>query len=140
MSSKLEKLSCIIVFYCNIYLSSLDTLLIDNDVEVGNTEQRQLTTFTDIFVVPKTVTSKNMLLDRSYIAKKSKAAEKNLKEVYEYLTEKKSKLIAAKMILKEQERERASRSGEEESNGSQKEDEYSNQRLRYRKSRPSNDG
>ncbi len=70
------------MFYCNIYLSSLDTLLIDNDVEVGNTEQRQLTTFTDIFVVSKTVTSKDMLLNRSYITKKSKA-EKGLKEVDE---------------------------------------------------------
>jgi hypothetical protein len=53
--------------------------------QVDNAEQRQLTTFTDIFVVSKTVTSKNMLLDRSYIIKKSKA-EKGLKEIYEYLT------------------------------------------------------
>jgi len=96
------------VSYCNIYLSSPDTLLIGNDVEVDNAEQRQLTTFTDIFVVSKTVTPKNTLLNRSYITKKSKA-EKGLKEVYEYLTEEKSKLIAARMILKEQERGRTSK-------------------------------
>ena len=94
--------------YCNTYLSSLDTLLVGNDAEVGNAEQGQLATSTGMLVVPKTVTPKDTLLDRSYIAKKSKA-EKGLKEVYEYLTEKKSKVVAARMILKEQERGRASK-------------------------------
>jgi len=108
MSSKLGRVSCTIVSYCNTYLSSLDTLLVGNDAEVGNAEQGQLATSTGIFVVPKTVTPKDTLLDRSYIAKKSKA-EKGLKEVYEYLTEKRSKVVAARMILREQERGRASK-------------------------------
>lgn len=75
---------------------------------MNNAEKGHLETFTGVSNESKTVTPNSDLLDRKFVAKKVKA-EKGLKEVYEYLTEKKSKLVAAKTVLKEQERKRASK-------------------------------
>lgn len=77
----------------------------DNDNDDG-LDEHHLDTPNVVSRVPTTVTRKDTLLDRSYIAKKSKA-EKSLKEVYEYLAEKKSRVAAARVILEGRERTRA---------------------------------